>query len=152
SLLEPQLAFNFKLQFLKINPLVVVLRDHRVSLYMSRAFYHPVVELFVDITTLVADKLLHCTILIFSRGHAEHLFAASPENDFSAALRTLTVGIKGFGEPHTALETERLVGKCSHGAYVNHIPRELIIDRFFDVGADFRPVAPVEDAVNAAVG
>jgi hypothetical protein len=100
----------------------VIGTDHRLSFYIPRPFYDPLVGIIVMKATIVTNKFLEFAIFILSAGYTKHIIAPHPKNYVTGTFRTIPVSINRLGEPNPVTESEVFVCKRTYGTYINHIP------------------------------
>src|SRR5882724_8372166 len=102
-------------------------------------------------TTFVADPFLHFTPLIFSCSNTKYFIAAIPYCRLAAALRTIAMCIHGFQKPYAIFKTESAVGQCTYGTDINNITDEIVVERFLNIGSDFRMFTAIQYTVLAFI-
>lgn len=118
---------------------------------ISWPFNCPVSFVFFLKTAGITNEIMHLAVLVFTAGNPINFTAIHPGHRFARAFVAVAMSIHWIEEPHPAFEAESPVSKRAHGAYVNHVSAEIVVNRSLNIGTDLHMVSTVEDAVYALV-
>jgi hypothetical protein len=94
---------------------------------------------------------MHFSPLVFTRRYAIYFIAPVPERNLAAALGAIAMRINRFQEPYAVLKTEGAVGECAYGTNIDYVSYKIIVERFLDIGSDFRMIAAIQYTMHAFI-
>ncbi len=97
----------------------------------------------------VTDVIFRFTPPVFSACHPQYIASLVPESDLSGTDRTIAMGVNGTGKPHPAFKPEGFIGEGANRTNIDHVAREFIVDRLFNISADLRYIAAVQHPMHA---
>src|SRR5690606_7120165 len=62
------------------------------------------------------------------------------------------MSVHGFREPNPIFEPECLIGQRTYRTSIDHVPRKVVGNCIFDIGAYFSMIAPVQHPVDSIFG
>src|SRR5690606_36184441 len=125
----------------------MVQRSHRGPLDRTWPFNDPVRRSLLFKTARIADKLFNLAVFVLPCCHPQHFVALIPQSHFATARRAVTMRLDRLSEPNPVLETKRLICQRTDRTNIDHVARELVINRLFDVCGYLGCISPSQYAV-----
>ena len=115
-------------------------------------FNRPIGFVFFLKTAGIANEIVNLSVYVLAPRDSVNFAAVHPRHSFAGTGRTVAVCVHWIEEPNAAFEAKRAVCECTHGAHINDVAAEIIVNRFLDIGADLCVIAAVDDAVYTLLG